>query len=132
MELLLIPAAFQPIWYSGPLLSFRIVCQSCEPHEDSASGCLIQSVFTDRCVELVLPGSANPPSPGRGSNNPDEVYDAGSVVRPHLGWADCSLDNSNGGGGGGGRDKLPWTRSGKRDQPDAARKLERQLWDIAP
>lgn len=99
-----------------PLSQFRIVCQSCEPHEDSASGCLIQSVFTDRCVELVLPDSANPPSPGRGSNNPDEVYDAGSVVRPHLGWADCSLDNLSG-GGGGGRDKLPWTRSGKRDQP---------------
>lgn len=93
---------------------FRIVCQSCEPHEDSASGCLIQSVFTDRCVELVLPGSANPP-PRQKSYNPDEALDPGVMGRPHLGWADCSLDSVNGGGGGGGRDKLPWTRSGRKD-----------------
>ena len=86
---------------SSPL-QFRLVCQSCEPHEDSASRCLIQSVFTNRCVELVLPGSAK-------SKNLDETLDTRVMERPHLGWADCSLEDDLNGGG-------PWTRSGRRDQ----------------
>ncbi|GAA5920985.1 hypothetical protein JCM1841_003243 [Sporobolomyces salmonicolor] len=31
---------------------FRILCASCDPHEDSASGCLVQSVSRGSCVEL--------------------------------------------------------------------------------
>ncbi|GAA5913998.1 hypothetical protein JCM5296_001535 [Sporobolomyces johnsonii] len=31
---------------------FRLLCTSCEPHDDSASGCLVQSVSRGSCVEL--------------------------------------------------------------------------------
>ncbi|GAA5903430.1 hypothetical protein JCM8208_001918 [Rhodotorula glutinis] len=53
----------------SPAHLFRLSCTSCDAHEDSAQGCLVQSVSKGSCVEL-LPANE----------------DGG---RPHLGWGEC-------------------------------------------
>ncbi|BGP20071.1 hypothetical protein JCM10213_002679 [Rhodosporidiobolus nylandii] len=58
----------------APSHSFRILCSSCDPHEDSAAGCFLQSVSKGLCVELL------PPAKGAKKG------------RAHLGWGECAWD----------------------------------------
>ncbi|GAA5821101.1 hypothetical protein JCM11251_001965 [Rhodosporidiobolus azoricus] len=60
----------------APSHSFRIVCQSCDAHEDSASSCLVQSLSKGLCVELL------PPTQGGEREG-----------RPHLGWSECAWED---------------------------------------
>lgn len=53
----------------APAVQFRLSCTSCDAHEDSAHGCLVQSVSKGLCVELL-------PAKTKGE-------------RPHLGWGEC-------------------------------------------
>ncbi|GAA5877497.1 hypothetical protein JCM3774_005889 [Rhodotorula dairenensis] len=99
-----------------PAHLFRLSCQSCDPHEDSASGCLIRSVLTRRCVELV--------------SDPDPT------TRPRLGWSDCEMSTANWSTNDDDASSSSRRKSGSRarrsKEKQAAMRRQRQLWDIAP
>ncbi|GAA5913519.1 hypothetical protein JCM6882_002388 [Rhodosporidiobolus microsporus] len=74
----------------APSHAFRLLCRSCDAHEDSASSCLIQSQAKGLCVEL-LPGSVLGDTTGR----------------PHLGWSECAWEE----GGWRGREERDFRRN---------------------
>ncbi|GAA5864143.1 hypothetical protein JCM8547_005150 [Rhodosporidiobolus lusitaniae] len=103
--------AFSPASVSSsscaPSHSFRLLCLSSDPHEDSASSCLVQSVSKGLCVELLPPGVG-----GAGKEGRDRV---------HLGWGECEV------GDGSGKEGKGWKGKEQRDL-----RRQRQLWDIVP
>ncbi|BGP51659.1 hypothetical protein JCM10450v2_007609 [Rhodotorula kratochvilovae] len=56
----------------SPAHLFRLTCASCDTHEDSAHGCLVQSVTKGECVELLPPRKKG--------------------ERPRLGWGVCATE----------------------------------------
>ncbi|GAA5988097.1 hypothetical protein JCM11641_000902 [Rhodosporidiobolus odoratus] len=73
------PASSNSARSCAPSHAFRLLCESCDPHEDSATSCFVHSLTKGLCVELV-------PAP-EGSKN----------SRARLGWGECAWDGEEGG-----------------------------------